>query len=87
MTDIATLTARMREAAEKATPGPWKAEREDTIFPIRGIENVRIGLLDFTPHWQAANAAHIAASNPANVLALCAELERVTKERDAAREF
>ena len=104
--EIDQIAARMREAAGKATPGPWyyRPHEYDDWGWIRGPKDADERGPDF-PGWTVCcakaggpagteeldrarvegrdpyghNAAHIAASNPANVLALCAELERVTK--------
>lgn len=80
-----TLLMELKELAEKATPGPWSAERWrhkndwrvnsenlQSLAELRGADtsaNTRTG----------ADAAFIAAANPATVLALIAEVERLTK--------
>ena len=65
----------MREAAEKATPGPWGSNDESTLV---------VGPMVYTSMWfpvtiageaKADDIEFIAAANPAVVLELVAELE------------
>lgn len=72
---------KLRELAEKATPGPWEAEPLDggayglCIDPVRadleglGRRRVQVAGSTFKP-----NAEFIAAANPATILALLGEL-------------
>ncbi|AXE32745.1 hypothetical protein DK842_17730 [Chromobacterium phragmitis] len=92
--------AALRAAAEAATPGPWRTGgskpdglHEITVYGSQVVIDTDIGpkvLLEGNSNFQAesvANAAYIAAANPAAVLALLghidaqaariAELERV----------
>ena len=60
----------MKEAAEKATPGEWRAEsRYVWDGPVKGDREL------IAEAESVEYAAHIAASSPANVLALIALLE------------
>lgn len=64
--------------AEAATPGPWTARNY-----IAGVGcGVDSPLGDVCHHTTRAVAEYIAAANPAAVLELIAEIERVTKQRD-----
>ncbi|MDQ2255070.1 ead/Ea22-like family protein [Enterobacter soli] len=74
----------LREAAEKATPGPWRM----ALTKFNGITH---GKFSFTKEDIIAsspekrNAIFIAAANPATVLALLDELEAA--KQDSARWF
>ena len=80
MTDI----ARLRELAEKATPGPWVTDDPngelvaglgpDGVYEYVCNCSATFGMKR-TWSEQCANAAHIAALNPQAVLALLTELE------------
>lgn len=98
MTDHIT---RLKEALEAGpTPGPWTADvpdgywaREAGILAPQWGCIAQIGIDKSSPHWdgpQRANAAFIAAANPAAIRELLAErqslLERLEQaEKDARR--
>ena len=92
-------TQRLRELAQKATPGPWKAgclaswnadgvscrfvyrgndESVQTRVRIKGGEGVNGSVFDCD-----ADAEYIAAANPATVLALLDEIDRLRTIEDA----
>ena len=93
-------TQRLRELAQKATPGPWKAgclaswnadgvscrfvyrgkdESVQTRVRIKGGEGVNGSVFDCD-----ADAEYIAAANPATVLALLDEIDRLRTIEAAA---
>ncbi|ELY4815882.1 ead/Ea22-like family protein [Cronobacter malonaticus] len=79
-------TAKLKAAAEKATPGPWR--RTATIF--NGITYGPFSLTNekvLANVAEKANAEFIAAANPASVLELIAALEaaRADCRENAAR--
>lgn len=75
-----TDRAALRAAAEKATPGPWEMKRSfispDIISPVGLVVAVTIAS-DMKPSMDEANAAYIALANPAAVLALLDDVERM----------
>lgn len=78
MTDTDTLSRKMREAAERATPGKWSAREEpgfDGLMCICPDAAPEMGLASFATR---DDAAHIVAAQPANVL-------DILDERDALR--
>ncbi|MEE2492734.1 ead/Ea22-like family protein [Pseudomonas aeruginosa] len=90
MTDL----TKLKELAERATPGPWSAaweEGDDTawpnLFPViqAGNGEVVIGNEGFYTDLEQdkANATFCAAANPQAILGLIAEVERL--RTDAAR--
>ncbi|HBP1657364.1 TPA: hypothetical protein L5U92_000743 [Pseudomonas aeruginosa] len=89
-----TDTNKLKELAERATPGPWSAaweEGDDTawpnLFPViqAGNGEVVIGNEGFYTDLEQdkANATFCAAANPQAILGLIAEVERL--RTDAAR--
>ncbi|ECK3299323.1 ead/Ea22-like family protein [Salmonella enterica] len=77
----------LREAAEKATRGPWKMERENIWFTdedgyTKHLAYVQQGddVDDKQDHY---NTAFIAAANPATMLALLDENLQLQREKDA----
>ncbi|MFK8608222.1 ead/Ea22-like family protein [Escherichia coli] len=86
----------LREAAEKATPGPWEYYPGNTSIEYNVdsmVEDqgsiVYVDSGDFTQKQTDLNGAFIAAANPATVLALLDELERnqqYIKRRDQENE-
>lgn len=73
----------LREAAEKATPGPWEMEQENIWFTdedgyTKHLAYVQQGddVDDKQDHY---NTAYIAAANPETVMALLDELEAAEK--------
>ncbi|EPE3195486.1 ead/Ea22-like family protein [Cronobacter malonaticus] len=86
MTNTNELTSKLKAAAEKATPGPWR--RTSTIF--NGITYGPFSLTNekvLANVAEKANAEFIAAANPAAVLELIATLEaaRADCRENAAR--
>ncbi|OPE12824.1 ead/Ea22-like family protein, partial [Pseudomonas aeruginosa] len=84
MTDL----TKLKELAERATPGPWSAaweEGDDTawpnLFPViqAGNGEVVIGNEGFYTDLEQdkANATFCAAANPQAILGLIAEVERL----------
>lgn len=76
--------AKLKAAAEKATPGPWR--RTATIF--NGITYGPFSLTNekvLANVAEKANAEFIAAANPAAVLELIAALEAAEQQRDSWR--
>jgi hypothetical protein len=81
------LLADLRKKAEAATPGPWKWKKGETSVEHGSPDNDRSVVsfyeLEYNENGQEAfeeaegNAAHIAAANPAVVLALVQEIERL----------
>ncbi|EEV5993441.1 ead/Ea22-like family protein [Escherichia coli] len=76
----------LREAAEKATPGPWEYYPGNTSIEYNVdsmVEDqgsiVYVDSGDFTQKQTDLNGAFIAAANPATVLALLDELEAAKK--------
>ena len=69
--------AALRKAAQEATGGSWIVNGKQSI---RGADGEYIA----KTNWRdgAENAAHIAAANPAVILALLDRLEQAEKERD-----
>ncbi|MCY6845714.1 ead/Ea22-like family protein [Escherichia coli] len=86
----------LREAAEKATPGPWEYYPGNTSIEYNVdsmVEDqgsiVYVDSGDFTQKQTDLNGAFIAAANPATVLALLDERERnqqYVKRRDNENE-
>lgn len=77
----------LREAAEKATRGPWEMERENIWFTdedgyTKHLAYVQQGddVDDKQDHY---NTAFIAAANPAAMLALLDENLQLQREKDA----
>ncbi|MBK7052201.1 MAG: hypothetical protein IPH54_16790 [Rhodoferax sp.] len=65
----------LRQLAQAATPGPWY----DRAGVLRGTGG---GIKPIATIYNGLNSPYIAAANPAAVLELIAEIERVTKQRD-----
>lgn len=84
------LVQQLRERALKATPGPWQHERLGIIQggPMQTYVNGAAMPQLFTSHGAdfmepgdyLANADFVAAANPANVLALLDEIERLEQK-------
>ena len=66
----------LRKIAEDATPGPWIKRGY-----VPGIGCGVDGVTAVAHHTTSADADFISAANPAAVLELIAEIERVTKQR------
>ncbi|HCF3534156.1 TPA: ead/Ea22-like family protein [Pseudomonas aeruginosa] len=91
-----TDTKKLKELAERATPGPWSAaweEVDDTawpnLFPViqAGNGEVVIGNEGFYTDLEQdkANATFCAAANPQAILALLDEIDRLKSENEELR--
>lgn len=80
--DISALVERMKQAAEKATPGPWHASTYD---PAQDGVFVTDGMCNLADDVDEYDAAHIATANPASVLALCNAYEAVMRTLDKVK--
>ncbi|MBZ1811557.1 ead/Ea22-like family protein [Klebsiella pneumoniae] len=81
MTDITELTQRMKTAAEKATPGNWRAfQYHDGRCGIGGGHNAEIMVCEHISKERPHDAMFIAMANPANVLALVEALEKAQQQ-------
>ncbi|HGN6731988.1 TPA: ead/Ea22-like family protein [Pseudomonas aeruginosa] len=89
-------TNKLKELAERATPGPWSAvweEGDDTawpnLFPViqAGNGEVVIGNEGFYTDLEQdkANATFCAAANPQAVLDLLDEIDRLKAENEELR--
>ncbi|CAM3655557.1 hypothetical protein SB5544_04432 [Klebsiella variicola] len=77
MTDITELAQRMKAAAEKATPGSWRAfQYDDGHCGIGGGLNAEIMVCEHISKERPHDAMFIALANPANILALVEALEK-----------
>lgn len=83
--------ARLRELADKATPGPWYGDvtppgpsgsvaRNEAIVTADKVHIARRGLQKSIQWWR--DASFIADANPATVLALLDEVERLRRRCD-----
>lgn len=85
-TKTETLAAEMRAAAEAATPGPWEkfsssvCDWNDGSFTMEFISNS-------AHEREPDDLAHIALANPANVLTILAEIERLKHEEQESSEW
>ena len=89
-----TDTTELRRAAEAATPGPWCAFISSDVSEVQKENNHR----DAVVHWSGFDAGDlpkrqrpkdalfIALANPATILALLDEREKLLKVVDAAKE-
>ena len=68
----------LRKLAEAATPGPWAAAISSNM--VNGVCATFETICETGKNID--DALYIAAANPAAVLELIAEIERVTKQRD-----
>lgn len=89
-------TNKLKELAERATPGPWSAaweEGDDTawpnLFPViqAGNGEVVIGNEGFYTDLEQdkANATFCATANPKTVLAMLDEIDRLKAENEELR--
>ena len=84
--------ARLREIAEKATPGPW-SDFDSKCYPSDPDDGDayvfatdKKGCVDQIAQYMLdADARFVAAFDPTAVLALISQVEQLTKERDEAR--
>ncbi len=77
MTDITELVQSLKAAAEKATPGSWRAfQYHDGRCGIGGGHHDEIMVCEHISKERPHDAMFIALANPANVLALVDALEK-----------
>lgn len=77
MTDVNKLAQSLKAAAEKATPGNWRAFRyHDGRCGIGGGHHDEIMVCEHISKRRPHDAEFIALANPANVLALVEVLEK-----------
>lgn len=77
MTDITELAQSLKAAAEKATPGSWRAfQYHDGRCGIGGGHNAEIMVCEHISKERPHDAMFIALANPANILALVEALEK-----------
>ncbi|UWC45382.1 ead/Ea22-like family protein [Klebsiella aerogenes] len=77
MTDITELTQSLKAAAEKATPGGWRAfQYYSGRCGISGGRNAEIMVCEHISKERPEDAVFIALANPANILALVEALEK-----------
>lgn len=84
----------IREAALAATPGPWKSRKGFHVATIEVFKPDRSIKKPFYPTQLAevrtddkegkANAKHIVTANPATVIAMCDEIERLRAKVEPA---
>ena len=85
-------TAKLRRLAENTTPGPWHCRNKVGVVYGPDCIVARCGgfaakeLVEFNGDRWKADAAHIAAANPAVILALLDELDAARKVEAAAYE-
>ncbi|MDQ7851912.1 ead/Ea22-like family protein [Klebsiella michiganensis] len=76
-TDITELAQRMKAAAEKATPGNWRAfQYHDGRCGVGGGNHDEIMVCEHISKKRPHDAVFIALANPANALALVEALEK-----------
>jgi hypothetical protein len=73
----------LREAAEKATPGPWRRSGSWIMAPSRYL----VALWGEGWKVEEADATYIAAANPTTILALLDRLQAAERVVEAAREL
>ena len=84
MNDITALMATMKAAAEKATPGSWRAfQYHDGRCGVGGGHDAEIMVCEHISKERPHDAEFIAAANPANVLALVEALEKARRANAA----
>ncbi|APV24065.1 hypothetical protein A6P56_07235 [Klebsiella pneumoniae] len=77
MTDITELAQSLKAAAEKATPGNWRAfQYHDGRCGVGGGNHDEIMVCEHISKKRPHDALFIAMANPANVLALVEALEK-----------
>lgn len=83
MTDITELAQSLKSAAEKATPGNWRAFKyHDGRCGIGGGHHDEIMVCEHISKKRQHDALFIAMANPANVLALVEALEKAQTKAD-----
>ncbi|HBR5335657.1 TPA: ead/Ea22-like family protein [Klebsiella variicola subsp. variicola] len=86
MTDITELAQILKAAAEKATPGNWRAfQYHDGRCGVGGGNHDEIMVCEHISKKRPHDALFIALANPANILALVEALEKAQQERDEFR--
>lgn len=73
----------LKRLAEAATPGPWMHIFGDSVVYDRMSDGCRGNSIVAKPFGSTtnnANLSYIAAANPATILALIADFERITKQ-------
>lgn len=86
MTDITELAQSLKAAAEKATPGNWRAfQYHDGRCGVGGGNHDEIMVCEHISKKRPHDALFIAMANPTNVLALVEALEKAQTENDLAR--
>ena len=77
MTDITELAQSLKAAAEKATPGNWRAfQYHDGRCGVGGGNHDEIMVCEHISKKRPHDALFIAMANPANILALVEALEK-----------
>ena len=88
MTDITELAQRLKAAAEKATPGNWRAfQYHDGRCGIGGGHHDEIMVCEHISKRRPHDAEFIALANPANILALVEALEKAQQRIASQREY
>lgn len=87
MNDITELSQRMKAAAEKATPGSWRAfQYHDGRCGVGGGNHDEIMVCEHISKKRPHDAVFIALANPANVLALVEALEKAQQRIDEVQQ-
>ncbi|HFD3832948.1 TPA: ead/Ea22-like family protein [Klebsiella pneumoniae] len=88
MTDITEMAQSLKEAAEKATPGNWRAFKyHDGRCGIGGGHHDEIMVCEHISKKRPYDAEFIAMANPANILALVEALEKANRYIERLREW
>lgn len=83
MTDITELAQSLKAAAEKATPGNWRAfQYHDGRCGVGGGNHDEIMVCEHISKRRQHDAEFISLANPASILALVEALEKAQQERD-----
>ena len=78
-------TTKMRELAQKATPGPWLLRATEwNLYLVQSGREGDGSIVD-TAYSRRNDIDYIAAANPATVLALLDEIDRLRTIESAAR--
>jgi hypothetical protein len=84
--DLRAILARIREAAGKATAGPWVPVPADLPDAWGVTDHGKGGKTIAQMVWDR-DATHITTCDPTTMLALCAAVESVMEERERLREL
>lgn len=79
-------TKRLRELAEKATPGPWRSNPRTAKVYYLASGGDSADLSYILSENEASDAEFIAATDPQTVLALLDEIDRLRTGRDLSIE-